>query len=36
VERYITLNADALVGNKPLDLVFLFIVAFKDSIGLVV
>jgi hypothetical protein len=31
-----TLNADASVGNEPLDLVFLFIVAFKDSIGFVV
>jgi hypothetical protein len=36
VARYITLKADASVGNEPLDFVFLLIVAFKDSIGFVV
>jgi hypothetical protein len=36
IAKYITLKAESSVGNEPLDLVFLFIVAFKDSIGFVV
>jgi hypothetical protein len=31
-----TLKAEASVGNEPLDFVFLFMVAFRDSIGFVV